>query len=394
MKLIDRYIVRQFLTTTLFALFAVTLVFIIIDAMENLRDFIDKQATAPIIALYYFYFIPEIIKLIMPVAMLLGSLFVTARLSTQNEMTAIKATGTSLYRTMVPFIVVALIVSAVSVYFNGWIVPKANKKKFNIERQYLNKNTISGSGANIYIQDSPTRVLSIGYFDDTQETATRVSVQDFSDTNYTILVARVDAQTMVWDSTARQWILHNGVRRWFSDKGESFEKFNSQISDKLHFDPDDLRRKQEQPDEMDYRTLETFIENPAPPRTYMPSAPEVVGAGALAGIKNDDVAVDSYTLTATGPGSGYVTLIAGNGRAFTPEGDPVSVRILKVVDTLYRGEVNIVESSNPLNEKLVLQQVVDLAAVDEAIAAAAATKADLPALERLRAQMQARLDQD
>ncbi len=261
MKLIDRYIVRQFLTTTLFALFAVTLVFIIIDAMENLRDFIDRQATAQIIALYYFYFIPEILKLIMPVAMLLGSLFVTARLSTQNELTAIKATGTSLYRTMVPFIVVALIVSALSVYFNGWIVPKANKKKFNIERQYLHKNTISGSGANIYLQDSPTRILSIGYFDDTQETASRVSVQDFSDTNYTILVARVDAQTMVWDSTARQWILHNGVRRWFTDKGESFEKFNSQISDKLHFDPDDLRRKQEQPDEMDYRTLQAFIES-------------------------------------------------------------------------------------------------------------------------------------
>lgn len=261
MKLIDRYIVRQFLTTTLFALFAVTLVFIIIDAMENLRDFIDRQATASIIALYYFYFIPEIVKLIMPVAMLLGSLFVTARLSTQNEMTAIKTTGMSLYRTMVPFIVVALIVSALSVYFNGWIVPKANKKKFNLERVYLNKNTISGSGANIYLQDSPTRILSIGYFDDTQETASRVSIQDFSDTNYTVLVARVDAQTMVWDSSSRQWILHSGVRRWFTDKGESFEKFNAQISDKLHFNPDDLRRKQEQPDEMDYRTLEAFIEN-------------------------------------------------------------------------------------------------------------------------------------
>ena len=46
------------------------------------------------------------------------------------------------------------------------------------------------------------------------------------------------------------------------------------------------------------------------------------------------MAVDSYALTATGPGIGYVSLIAGNGRAFTPEGDPVSVEIIKVVDTL------------------------------------------------------------
>ncbi len=261
MKLIDRYIVRQFLTTTLFALFAVTLVFIVIDAMENLRDFIDRHATAPIVALYYVYFIPEIVKLIMPVAMLLGSLFVTARLSTQNELTAIKAAGMSLYRMMVPFILVSLIVSAASVYFNGWIVPLANKKKFNLERVYLNKNTISGSGANIYVQDSPTRILSIGYFDDTRETALRVSIQDFSDTNFTVLVARVDAQSMDWDSAGHRWMLHNGVRRWFSEDKETFEKFDVHPSDKIHFAPDDLRKKQEQPDEMDYRTLQTFIEN-------------------------------------------------------------------------------------------------------------------------------------
>jgi hypothetical protein len=112
-------------------------------------------------------------------------------------------------------------------------------------------------------------------------------------------------------------------------------------------------------------TLETFIENPAQPRTYMASAPEVINAGAVARINDDDVAVDSYALSATGPGTGYISLIAGNGRAFTPEGDPVSIQILRVVNTLYRGEVNIVESSNPLNEKLTLQQVVDLAAKTE-----------------------------
>ncbi|MBL9136266.1 MAG: hypothetical protein JNK85_10375 [Verrucomicrobiales bacterium] len=108
--------------------------------------------------------------------------------------------------------------------------------------------------------------------------------------------------------------------------------------------------------------LETFIENPAKPGTYIPSSPEIVGAAGISRIKNDDVAVDSYALTATGPGTGFLSLIAGNGRAFTPEADPISVNIVKVVNTLYRGEVNIVESSNPLNEKLTLQQVVDLAA--------------------------------
>ena len=127
--MLDRYIVRQFFVNAVFALFAVTVIFVVIDALEHLDDFIDKQATMTIVAQYYFYFIPEIVKLIMPVALLLASLFVTARLSTQYELTAMKASGISLYRIMIPYVVVALLVSIASVYFNGWIVPSANKKK-------------------------------------------------------------------------------------------------------------------------------------------------------------------------------------------------------------------------------------------------------------------------
>ncbi len=261
MKLLDRYIVKQFLTTSFFALLAVILIFIVIDVMENLGDFLDRKATLEVLVRYYFFFIPEIIKLITPVALLLGSLFVTARLSTQNEWTAMKAGGVSLYRLIIPYLAVALIVSAASVYFNGWIVPKANKKKLTIERVYLNKNTISGSGANIYVQDLPTRILSIGYFDDTRETASRVSIQDFSDTNATILVARIDAQTMEWDSTGQRWMLRSGVRRWFANDKEFIERFDYQPAGKLHFNPDDLRKKQEQPDEMEYETMRQFIEN-------------------------------------------------------------------------------------------------------------------------------------
>jgi len=192
---------------------------------------------------------------------LLASLFVTARLSTQGELTALKSSGISLYRTMVPYVVVAMIVSAASVYFNGWVVPSANKTKFTIERVYLQRNYVSASGANIYFQDSPTRILSLGYFDDARNIATRVSIQDFNDTNLTVLTGRVDAVSMQWDTTARVWILHNGVRRWFVDGKERLEEFDTSPAGRLHFDPEDLRKKQEKPDEMDYYTLKYFIES-------------------------------------------------------------------------------------------------------------------------------------
>ena len=260
-KLLDKSIIRQFLSTALFSLVAVLLVFIVIDVMEKLDDFIDKQAGWGIIVQYYIFFIPEIIKLIIPVAMLLASLFVTARLSTQNELTAMKSSGISLYRIMAPFVCVALIVSAVAVYFNGWVVPLANQKKFMIERVYLHKDVVNASGANIYIQDTRTRFLSLGYFDDTRNIATRVSIQDFNPADPTVMTERMDAVTMAWDSASRSWTLNTGTRRWFTADREQLEQFTTRSAGQLHFDPDDLRKKQEKPDEMDYYTLQKFIRN-------------------------------------------------------------------------------------------------------------------------------------
>jgi lipopolysaccharide export system permease protein len=261
MKLIDRYIIRQFSTTALFSFAAVTIVFIVIDAMEKLDDFLDREADLTLIMTYYIYSIPEIIKLITPVAILLACLFVTARMSTQNELTAMKSGGISLYRIMVPYLCVALLVTAGAIYFNGWVVPTANQQRFNIERVHLQKNIIYGSAANIYFQDSPTRILSIGFYDDFRKTASRVSIQDFNTTNLTAMVGRMDASSMVWDSTARQWILHNGTQRWFEGGRETLKEFARQPAGRLNFDADDLRKKQEKPDEMDYYTLKTFIEN-------------------------------------------------------------------------------------------------------------------------------------
>ena len=107
--------------------------------------------------------------------------------------------------------------------------------------------------------------------------------------------------------------------------------------------------------------LETFIEDPGQLGSYIPDSASVAGPSDLAVVDNDNIAVDSYALTAVGPGTGYVTLVAGNGRAFTPVGDPVSLKVIRVVSTLYKGEVDVVASSNPLSETVVLQQVADLA---------------------------------
>lgn len=112
--------------------------------------------------------------------------------------------------------------------------------------------------------------------------------------------------------------------------------------------------------------FQTFYPDPAKPGTFIAAlqgVPQVSTkvAGDLVEVTSSDSAVDSYALTAVGPGTGYVTLIAGQGRAFTPPDEPVSLQIIKVIGTLYPGEAKVILSSNPLAEKVTFQQVLDLA---------------------------------
>jgi len=261
MRRIDRYVMRQFVQTAFFALFSIMVIFVVVDLMENLDDFLDKSANTGIIVTYYVWFLPEIVKLMIPVAMLLSALFTTGRLSTYNELTALKSAGISLYRFMVPLLSVALVVSAVSIYFNGWVVPYANKKKMAIARVYFQKDIEFISKNNIYIQDADNRILSIGIYDDYSNIAQQVSLQEFDRKDPTVLSGRYDAVQMKWNDREGTWTLITGTHRTFSGGREVFEKFSTRQIGPLNFSPEDIRKKQQKPDEMDYNDLKQFIAN-------------------------------------------------------------------------------------------------------------------------------------
>jgi len=116
-----------------------------------------------------------------------------------------------------------------------------------------------------------------------------------------------------------------------------------------------------------FTTVETFKENPTVKGTYIVDSTKTVsvGAQALPEISYSDTAVDSYALTAIGKGSGYVTLLFGDGAAFTPSGEPVAMQVVKVVPQLYKGDLKMIPASNPLDEQTTLRHSGDFAAHPE-----------------------------
>ena len=165
MKILDKYLIKQFLQTILFGILAFSLLFVVIDIMENLDDFIDQNVPYQVIFHYYLVFLPDMIKLMTPVAVLFGALFTVGKASNLSELTAIKSSGVSYYRFMAPFLITTLFISMLSIYFAGYIVPMANKTKINIEMTYLKRGFVY-TGSNLFFQDNRTRIVNISYFDE------------------------------------------------------------------------------------------------------------------------------------------------------------------------------------------------------------------------------------
>jgi lipopolysaccharide export system permease protein len=259
MKILDKYLIKQFLETVLFGLLAFTIIFIVIDAMENLDDFIDQDLSTLGILHYYFVFAPEIIKLMTPIAVLFAALFTAGKSASLSELTAMRASGMSVYRFMLPFVITSFLICVASIYFGGYVVPLANKTKVNIEQVYLKKG-ISFSESNIFFQDSKTRIVSMVFFDPVNYSASRVSIQEFSVEDMTRMISRIDVPKLNFDTLSNNWIAINGVERIFNMEKQSAAFFDTLSIDYLSFRPADLKKKQIKEQEMNLDELKEIIQ--------------------------------------------------------------------------------------------------------------------------------------
>lgn len=300
MKILDLYIIKIFVKNFLFGLVCFILIFILVELFENLDKFIDYKASISILISYYLYFIPEIIKLITPVGMLLASLFTISRFVNFSELTAIKSSGISLLRFSASIFIFGVIITIFSIYFNGWIVPLSNIKKFAIERTYLHKNQIQGSIQNLYLQDTKNRILYINVFDRIQKIGYNISIQEFSPELTNKIIWRIDARNMVWDNLKNDWKLNDFTYRKIMSENKEIivnyrEKYITDIPEigKININPTFIEKSDLRPEELILSDLKDFITNTE-----------------LSGLNTSKLKVDYYSIISF-PFANIVTIFFG-----------------------------------------------------------------------------------
>jgi lipopolysaccharide export system permease protein len=266
-KIIDKYILTAFLKNFLFGMLCFILIFILVDMFENIDKFIDKKLTPDLIIKYYCYFIPEIVKLITPVSMLLATLFTSSRFISLSEMTAINSAGISIYRFSLPLLLTGIVVTIFSIYFNGWIVPYSNTEKLAIEREKIGKNKNAGIIPNLSLQDSENQILTIKNYNELEKSGEFASIQIFSNNELSDLTERYDARKINWDSIAKRWTLTQVTYRTFDSANLSSYKFIGTVSSnalennhQINITPERINIKRRSPDELILTELRSLID--------------------------------------------------------------------------------------------------------------------------------------
>ncbi|MEI6757782.1 MAG: LPS export ABC transporter permease LptG [Chlorobium sp.] len=255
MKILDRYIFRQFAKAFLFSSIAFISLFILINMVENLDEFMDRHLALSEIARYYLLSIPATLLITSPISALLSSILVSGRLSFSSELPAIRSAGVSMLQLMKPFVTGGILICSINLLNACWIAPASFSGKNNLEQQF-NKNTShQKKNHNIHILEPGNRIVSIGTLDLDGSNPSVVSIEEFSGAH---LRSRTDADSMHYDPAGKVWIMQNASTRSFSGKSEEFSVL-AEKPVKLALSPHSLKELNLQADEMDIITHYRYL---------------------------------------------------------------------------------------------------------------------------------------
>ena len=261
MKRIDFYVIHQFLSLLGVAIFGFLIIFVVVDTVENMDKFIDAEVPGNIIFSYYIHSLPWFISIGLPMAVLVSTIFTVGLLSRRNELTAMKASGVSLYRIAAPLIICSIIISLASFFFDDRVVTTGNQKRREIEKEYLIKSRgkrYSTKKRDIFLRKSDDFHIAIDRYTPKTLKAAGVVIHFMKEGK---LTRRIDTNRMTWLPQDEKWRLETyAIREFHPDGFETAVHFSrSDTVLAINFNPEDLTRQATSPQEKNYSNLKTFI---------------------------------------------------------------------------------------------------------------------------------------
>ena len=134
LKILDKYIIRKFLSTFFFMLGIIMLFAVVFDVSEKLSEFISHRAPfSAIIFEYYLGFIIFHCNMFSSMIIFISVIWFTAKMAQDTEIIPMWFSGRPINRFLRPYIIASTILMILSLVLNHFIVPRTNKIRLEFE---------------------------------------------------------------------------------------------------------------------------------------------------------------------------------------------------------------------------------------------------------------------
>lgn len=209
-KRIDSYILTKFLTTYIFLIVVIIVIAIIFDFNEKIDKLTGTGATwQEIVFDYYANFVPYFANMFSPLFTFIAVIFFTTNLASHSEIIAMKSTGMSFRRLLVPYFIGAAIIACVSFGLGGWVIPHGNVEKLAFENKHVKKRQMVDVAENVQMQVDTGVVAYISFFDNRTKSGSGFSLDRLAEKK---VVEHLTAETIQYDTLADHkysWTLYN-----------------------------------------------------------------------------------------------------------------------------------------------------------------------------------------
>ncbi len=263
--ILDDYILREFLTNFILVEVSFVLLSLIFSFFELLGDIIRNHAAIATVLEYLLNLTPSMIYTITPLSVLIAVLVTLGLFQRSNELTAMKATGVSLYRVIVPIFLIAAALAVALFSFDQLYLPTANR------RQEALRSIIKGRPPRTFLRPDrqwifgekkpgvPERIFDYEFFDPNKNQFANLTVFEFDPGSFR-LSRRIFAASVRWEPQLHAWVFEDGWTRSFSDGTiRSYATYDARTFPQIEEMPQYFKKENTPASEMTFGQLAHYI---------------------------------------------------------------------------------------------------------------------------------------
>ena len=237
-KILDRYIIKKFISTFFFAIMVLAVISCVIDYSEKVDNIVSKKAPLLVVMNYYKNFVPHITALLFPLFIFIATIFFTSKLAYKSEIIAILSSGVSFQRFLRPYLIGGGFLCIISLVANHWVIPVANKQRIAFEDKYINDDDFKIASDNMHLGISKNDYVYLQNYNYSNNTGTHFTEEKISGI---LLKEKKMADFVTYDTVKKIWHLHNVIIRTNDSNKETITRLPEQDA-KYPFTPADLNR--------------------------------------------------------------------------------------------------------------------------------------------------------